>query len=82
MTRRSWQCLDPVVMYAKTLRHHGQVHSFLITPAPEGWEVREELDNRLLKVVHYTDWHRVERARMAFTDAVDSLRIAGWVEVA
>jgi hypothetical protein len=31
-----------------------------------GWEVREERNNTLVKQVRYTDWHRVERAIDAF----------------
>jgi hypothetical protein len=31
-----------------------------------GWEVREERNNTLVKQVRYTDWHRVERAINAF----------------
>jgi len=27
-----------------------------------GWEVREERDDRVVRLVTYTDWHRVERA--------------------
>jgi hypothetical protein len=69
-------------MYVRTLRHNALTHRFLILPATDGWEVREELDSQPLKVAHYSDWHRVERAQMAFAQAVDSLRMAGWVEVA
>jgi hypothetical protein len=30
--------------------------------ATQGWEVREERDDRVVRLVTYTDWHRVERA--------------------
>jgi hypothetical protein len=28
----------------------------------EGWEVREEENDRVVRRMHFTDWHRVERA--------------------
>jgi hypothetical protein len=28
----------------------------------QGWEIREERDNRVVRVTHHTDWHRVERS--------------------
>ena len=65
-------------MYARTVRKHDQTRRFTISDAGEsGWEVREEEDDRLLKRVVYSDWHRVERARMAFATDV---AIAGWVD--
>jgi hypothetical protein len=27
-----------------------------------GWDLREERDNRVVRHMNYTDWHRVERA--------------------
>lgn len=45
-----------------------------------GWEIREEEDSRLVRQVHYTDWHRVERARMAFARQAADLTDDGWTE--
>jgi hypothetical protein len=62
-------------MYACTVRKDDQTRRFTIThTSGPGWEVREEQDDRLLKRVVYSDWHRVERARMAF-----SAETTGWL---
>ena len=66
-------------MFAKELRRAGHTRKFSIRDAgPSGWEVRDEQDNRLLKHVHYTDWHRVERALNMFTLQIDDLESNGW----
>jgi len=44
--------------------------------------VKEERDSQIIWSAHYTDWHRVERARMAIARQVMSLREAGWRETA
>ena len=31
-----------------------------------GWQLREERDNTVVRHLHYTDWHRVERAIRSF----------------
>ncbi len=69
-------------MYAfiKSLRHHGHERRFSIQPTSGGWEVREEEDSRVVKQVCYTDWHRVERARRAFTVEMLNLQEQGWAE--
>jgi|307.fasta_scaffold140927_1 hypothetical protein len=33
-----------------------------IDQSDAGWDVREELDSTTVRVEHYEDWHRVERA--------------------
>ena len=33
---------------------------------PAGWEVSEEVEDRVVRRVNYTDWHRVERALQMF----------------
>lgn len=59
----------------------GHVHRFLIAPhGAAGWELREERDNRLVRRVCYTDWHRVERARTVIELQASTLRETGWVE--
>ena len=68
-------------MYARTLRRHHQTHRFVISdPTRAGWEVREEEDDRLLTRAVYTDWHRVERARIVFASRASDLKNAGWTE--
>jgi hypothetical protein len=68
-------------MYARTFHKADQTRRFIITNLQsDGWEVREEQDAEILRRVRYTDWHRVERARMAFAQLAMSLEDAGWVE--
>lgn len=31
----------------------------------QGWEIREHHDDRVVRVTHHTDWHRVERSLQA-----------------
>ena len=68
-------------MYKRTFRKADQTHRFVITnTGGYGWEVREEQDSRVISSVRYTDWHRVERARMAFADQALTLQLSGWQE--
>jgi hypothetical protein len=71
-------------MYARALEHAGEaIRRFTISGADAGgWDVREERGNQVIRSVHYTDWHRVERARMAFAREVLTLQQAGWRETA
>ncbi len=65
-------------MYARTVRKDDQIRRFTITDAgTSGWEIREEAGDRLLRLVVYSDWHRVERARLAFSAEMAD---AGWVD--
>lgn len=70
-------------MYAftKSLRHEQHTRRYVIVPSHTGWDVREELDSRVVRQANYTDWHRVERARRAFTIEVRDLQSKGWAEV-
>jgi hypothetical protein len=66
-------------MFTKELKQAGHSRRFTIQEAPgEGWEVREEADSRLVKVVQLRDWHRVERARMRIDAEVSKLEDGGW----
>jgi len=38
----------------------------IVKRGTKGWELKEELDNRVVRETTYTDWHRVERAVRAF----------------
>ena len=68
-------------MYARTFHKAHQTRRFTITNLEtNGWEVRDEQDAEVLRRVRYTDWHRVERARMAFTALAMRLEDAGWEE--
>jgi hypothetical protein len=68
-------------MYKRIFRKADQTHRFLITNhTRDGWEVREEEDSQVIWSVRYTDWHRVERAKMAFATQALNLQSSGWKE--
>ena len=68
-------------MYLRLFQKAGQTKRFTITDAGTlGWEVREEQDSRVVRSTRYTDWHRVERARMTFAQEAASLASSGWKE--
>lgn len=65
-------------MFAKELQQAGHVRKFSIVEGHAGWEVRDVQDDRVLKQVCYTDWHRVERALHMFNLQIDELESKGW----
>ena len=66
-------------MFAKELRRAGHTRKFSIRDlGASGWEVRDQHDDRILKHVHYTDWHRVERALKMFHLQIEELESTGW----
>jgi len=66
-------------MFVKELRQAGHIRKFSIKKRGEkGWEVRDVHDDRVLKQVCYTDWHRVERALNMFNILIDDLESRGW----
>jgi hypothetical protein len=68
-------------MYARIFKKAGEERRFTITNAGElGWEVREEQGSRVVWRRRYTDWHRVERARMSFASQALALASEGWKE--
>lgn len=67
-------------MFAKELYRAGHTRKFSIrVMGTAGWEVRDEQDDRVLKAVHYADWHRVERAMHMFNLQIDELESSGWI---
>ena len=70
--------IDP--MYARLLRNAEHTRRFSILPSVRGWEVREEEDSHVTRQVHYSDWHRVERARWSFAREARLLEAAGWTD--
>ena len=69
-------------MYARTFRKAEQERRFSIVDAGSaGWEVKDEQDSLVVRRIVYDDWHRVERARMAFTHEGEKLKDAGWSEL-
>jgi hypothetical protein len=70
-------------MYERALEKTGETRRFTIAGAKAGgWDVKEEQGTQVIWSVHYTDWHRVERARMTFAREVQDLQRAGWTETA
>lgn len=68
-------------MFAKELRQAGHTKRFTISQAgSEGWEARVEEDREVVRRVHYSDWHRVERAVLMMTLEVSALEGNGWRE--
>lgn len=66
-------------MFAKELHQEGHTRKFsIIDRGRDGWEVREEQDDRVLKQIRYTDWHRVERALSVFHLQIGELEGLGW----
>jgi hypothetical protein len=43
-----------------------QAVSLTITQVADGWWVREVRDYKVVRLIHYTDWHRVERSVQLF----------------
>ena len=69
------------LMYARLLRKAEQTRLFTISDTDtSGWEVREEENSHVIRQVQYNDWHRVERAMMAFALEALTLQDAGWTE--
>ncbi len=44
-----------------------------------GWELAEDRDQRRVRTVKYTDWHRVERAAALINLEVAGLERDGWI---
>ena len=66
-------------MFTKQLTQAGHIRRFSISErGTEGWEVRDEQDERVLKQIRYTDWHRVERALQMFNLLIADLERDGW----
>ena len=68
-------------MYARIFRKAAQTRSFsIVDTGSSGWEVREEQNTRVVRIVRYDDWHRVERALLLFGREASALRANGWTE--
>jgi hypothetical protein len=66
-------------MFVKELHRAGHTKRFSIEQqGGDGWDVRLEQDNRVLKQMRYTDWHRVERALTKFAMEIGELEELGW----
>ncbi len=66
-------------MFAVRLSHADHVRLYSIRAVgASGWEVRLEEDEKLQRLDHYRDWHRVERTLALFEREVLQLREQGW----
>jgi len=53
-------------MLTREFTRDGHTKRVTITRSDAGWVVREERDDRVVRDINYTDWHRVERAIQMF----------------
>ena len=53
-------------MLIREFKHAGQTKRVTVTKGESGWVLREERDDRVVRRMNYTDWHRVERAVQLF----------------
>jgi hypothetical protein len=53
-------------MLTREFVQDGHTKRVTVTRSEAGWEVREERDDRVVRDIKYTDWHRVERAIQMF----------------
>ena len=68
-------------MYTRVFYKAEHIWKFSIGPAGDaGWQIKDERDSLVVRSVTCTDWHRVERARMAFARLANWLREDGWSE--
>ena len=66
-------------MFTKELHQEGHTKKFSVSERrADGWEIRTEEDDRVLKQAVYSDWHRVERAVSMFNLQIDELESRGW----
>jgi len=66
-------------MYLKQLHRSGHTRRFEIRQSNGWWEILSAADDRIVRQARYDDWHRVERARLAFALEISQLEDAGWV---
>jgi hypothetical protein len=67
-------------MFRVSLHQADHVKRFSITPGTSGWEVRQEEDQKIQRLDHYDDWHRVERTLALFEREVSQLTEQGWTQ--
>jgi hypothetical protein len=66
-------------MFQMRMRNADRTRRFQVREQGGRWEVSTEEDSRVVRSVHYDDWHRVERALAAFRLEVSALEQQGWV---
>ena len=69
-------------MFVRSLANAAHRRHFTVRKAAAtGWEVRDEMDTKVLKSACYRDWHRVERAKAIFALEAMELKDRGWTEL-
>ncbi len=69
-----------MMTYEQTLKKDDHTRRFEILAEPQGWRVVQRADTTVVREALYTDWHRVERARRAFSVEMSTLRAEGWLD--
>jgi hypothetical protein len=70
------------MIFSRRLHSEGHIRAFVVREAGgQGWEVKDEEDDRIIKHAWMHDWHRVESVMMRFSLEAVQLQRAGWVEV-
>lgn len=70
------------MIFARRFGSNGRTLGFSVDrDAEAGWEVRQEEDNRVVKVTHCHDWHRVESMMALFQLKASELEQDGWQEL-
>jgi hypothetical protein len=80
-TRRIIDALKrgPPMILERTLVNESHTHRFVVSSDSPGWNVREEVDSRVIQHTHLNDWHRVELATRMFEHSAKELEASGWV---
>ena len=53
-------------MLSREFTTEGHTTRVTVTRSEDGWTLVEERDRQRVRDVHYSDWHRVERAMQSF----------------
>ncbi len=69
-----------MMTYEQTLKKDDHTRRFEILAEAQGWRVVQRADATVVREALYTDWHRVERARRAFSVEMSTLRAEGWLD--
>jgi hypothetical protein len=69
---------EPTKAFEQTLRKDDRVRRFEILVDSGGWRAVEHAGTTVIRETRYSDWHRVERVRRAFTVETQALRAEGW----
>jgi hypothetical protein len=67
--------------FTKQVQFLDHTRRYSISVTTEGWELREERDNEVVRHAHYQDWHRVERVQRSIANELDVLQAQGWTVV-